>query len=97
LDLLHKHLEAPPPNIAFVLSTTEFDRVPESIVSRCQPFLLTAVTDAEMVRHLKSIAKKEGVSLETARLVEIAGRAQGRLRDALNLLERAIAEEEARP
>ena len=85
-----KTLEEPPPHSVFVLATTEADRLPATIVSRCQRFDFHRIAMQDIIDRLASIAKEEGVeaSPEALRLV---GRASGgSLRDGANLLDQLI-------
>ena len=88
---LLKTLEEPPPHVKFVFATTEIRKVPVTVLSRCQRFDLRRIDTAELSTHLASIAKKEGVTIDDAALALIARAAEGSVRDALSLLDQAIA------
>ncbi|HEX3673594.1 MAG TPA: DNA polymerase III subunit gamma/tau [Rhizomicrobium sp.] len=88
---LLKTLEEPPPHVKFVFATTEIRKVPVTVLSRCQRFDLRRVETPELVAHLKAIAEKENVAIEDGALSLIARAAEGSVRDALSLLDQAIA------
>ena len=91
---LLKTLEEPPPHVKFIFATTEIRKVPVTVLSRCQRFDLRRIETDELVSHLESIAKKENVNIERAALALIARAAEGSVRDALSLLDQAIAHDE---
>jgi DNA polymerase III subunit gamma/tau len=88
---LLKTLEEPPPHVKFVFATTEIRKVPVTVLSRCQRFDLRRIETAELIKHLENIAGQEGVRLEDAALALVARAAEGSVRDALSLLDQAIA------
>ena len=90
-NALLKTLEEPPPHAKFIFATTEIRKVPVTVLSRCQRFDLRRVDAAVLVKHLESIATKEKVEIEPAALALIARAAEGSVRDALSLLDQAIA------
>src|SRR5579885_383201 len=90
-DALLKTLEEPPPHVIFVLATTERHKVPETILSRCQVYDFVRIKLADVVGRLRQIVQAEGVQTDDAALTLIARRATGSLRDAVNLLEQAVA------
>jgi len=90
-NALLKTLEEPPPHAKFVFATTEIRKVPVTVLSRCQRFDLRRVDAAELVKHLDTIARKEGIEAEPAALALIARAAEGSVRDSLSLLDQAIA------
>ena len=90
-NALLKTLEEPPPHAKFVFATTEIRKVPVTVLSRCQRFDLRRVEASTLVKHLASIATKEKVQIEPAALALIARAAEGSVRDALSLLDQAIA------
>ena len=92
---LLKTLEEPPPHVKFVFATTEIRKVPVTVLSRCQRFDLRRIETGELVAHLESIAKKENVQIEGPALALIARAAEGSVRDALSLLDQAIAHGES--
>ena len=90
-NALLKTLEEPPPHAKFVFATTEIRKVPITVLSRCQRFDLRRVDAALLVQHLQGIAGKEAITAEPEALGLIARAAEGSVRDALSLLDQAIA------
>jgi DNA polymerase-3 subunit gamma/tau len=90
-NALLKTLEEPPPHAKFIFATTEIRKVPITILSRCQRFDLRRVDAGLLVQHLARIAAKEGIEVEPEALALIARAAEGSVRDALSLLDQAIA------
>ncbi len=88
---LLKTLEEPPPHVKFVFATTEIRKVPVTVLSRCQRFDLRRIETGELVTHLETIAQKENVKIARGALALIARAAEGSARDALSLLDQAIA------
>ncbi|MCX7670707.1 MAG: DNA polymerase III subunit gamma/tau, partial [Anaerolineae bacterium] len=90
-NALLKTLEEPPPHAVFVLATTEPDRVPETVRSRCQRFDFRRIPTAEIVGRLTAILQSEGRRAEPEALVAIARRATGSMRDAVSLLDQLLS------
>ncbi|UPY37562.1 DNA polymerase III subunit gamma/tau [Sediminicoccus sp. KRV36] len=90
-NALLKSLEEPPPNITFILATTELRKVPITIRSRCQTFSLKRVPEERLRAHFLNIAGKEQASIEEGALAMLARAADGSVRDGLSLLDQAIA------
>jgi DNA polymerase III subunit gamma/tau len=88
---LLKTLEEPPEHVKFLFATTEIDKVPITVRSRCIRFDLRRIEAGPMVGHLSKISAAEGVSAEPEALALIARVAEGSVRDALSLLDQAIA------
>ncbi|MGI8567774.1 MAG: DNA polymerase III subunit gamma/tau [Methylocella sp.] len=88
---LLKTLEEPPDHVKFVFATTEIEKVPVTVRSRCQRFDLRRVDAGVLTGYLASICAKEAVAIEDAALSLIARAAEGSVRDALSLLDQAIA------
>jgi DNA polymerase-3 subunit gamma/tau len=86
-----KTLEEPPPHVLFVLATTEPHKVPDTVRSRVQRFDFRRVDRAAIARHLDRIATAEGAAVEEAALDLVARAGQGSVRDALSLLDQALA------
>ena len=89
---LLKTLEEPPAHVKFIFATTEIRKVPVTILSRCQRFDLRRLDLADMTRLLESVAKEEGVALSEPALRMLSRAADGSARDALSLLDQAIAQ-----
>lgn len=90
-NALLKTLEEPPPHAKFVFATTEIRKVPVTVLSRCQRFDLRRVEAGVLVDHLSTIAQREGIAVDADALALIARAAEGSVRDALSLLDQAIA------
>jgi DNA polymerase III subunit gamma/tau len=90
-NALLKTLEEPPAHAKFVFATTEIRKVPITVLSRCQRFDLRRVDAAALVKHLQDVAGKEAITVEAEALALIARAAEGSVRDALSLLDQAIA------
>ncbi len=88
---LLKTLEEPPDHVKFLFATTEIDKVPVTVRSRCQRFDLRRIDAGVLVKYLRGICEKEGVAIENEALALIARAAEGSARDALSLLDQAIA------
>ncbi len=88
---LLKTLEEPPEHVKFIFATTEIRKVPVTVLSRCQRFDLKRIDVETMSAHLAHIAKEEGTEAEPAALALIARAGEGSVRDALSILDRAIA------
>ncbi len=90
-NALLKTLEEPPGHAVFVLATTEPDRVPETVRSRCQRFDFHRIPTREIVEHLSEILKAEGAHADADALVAVARRATGSMRDAVSLLDQLLS------
>ncbi|MEA3285821.1 MAG: DNA polymerase III subunit gamma/tau [Candidatus Marinimicrobia bacterium] len=96
-NALLKTLEEPPPQVLFIFATTEPQKVPLTILSRCQRYDFRMISTETMVARLKMISEREGISISNDGLALIARKAAGSLRDSLSLLDQvsAFAEDEA--
>jgi len=88
---LLKTLEEPPEHVKFIFATTEIDKVPVTVRSRCQRFDLRRIDPGLLAEHLRKICDAEKVAIEADALAMIARAAEGSVRDALSLLDQAIA------
>lgn len=86
-----KTLEEPPPHVKFILATTDPQKIPVTVLSRCLQFNLKQMPVPVIVEHLQAVLQSESVSTETNALRVIAKAAQGSMRDALSLTDQAIA------
>jgi DNA polymerase-3 subunit gamma/tau len=86
-----KTLEEPPEHVKFILATTDPQRLPVTILSRCLQFNLKPLSPALIAGHLKHVLTAEGIPFEEPALAQIAKAASGSLRDSLSLLDQAIA------
>ncbi len=88
---LLKTLEEPPEHVRFLFATTEIERVPVTVRSRCQRFDLRRIESDVLIRHLSGICDKEGVKIDADALALIARASEGSVRDSLSILDQAIA------
>jgi DNA polymerase-3 subunit gamma/tau len=89
---LLKTLEEPPEHVKFLFATTEIRKMPVTVLSRCQRFDLRRIEPERLIEHLADICGKEGVEIESEALALVARAAEGSVRDALSLLDQAIAD-----
>ena len=87
-NALLKTLEEPPSHVVFILATTEFYEVPETIISRCQCFSFSRITQKSLEIRLKYIADTEKIKIEDDAIAEIAQYSNGGLRDAIGMLDK---------
>ncbi len=90
-NALLKILEEPPTHVVFVFATTEPHKLPATVVSRCQRFDFRRIPAERIAQHLVAVARQEGVQLQEAAASALARKVDGSLRDALSLLDQAIA------
>ncbi len=90
-NALLKTLEEPPPHVKFLLATTDPQRLPITVLSRCLQFNLKELPDQSLRPYLSSLLDKEKVSYEALAIAHVAQAADGSVRDALSLLDQAIA------
>ena len=88
---LLKTLEEPPAHVKFLFATTEVNKVPITVLSRCQRFDLRRITADKLADHFAHVAREEGVEAEPEALALIARAAEGSARDGLSILDQAIA------
>src|SRR5690554_4360122 len=86
-NALLKTLEEPPAHVIFILATTEVNKLPLTILSRCQRFDFRGITIDSIVKRLKTIIDKENIDIKNNAIVEIAKQADGSMRDAISLLD----------
>lgn len=86
-NALLKTLEEPPEHVVFILATTDFDKLPDTIISRTQVYNFRAISQSKVTAHLATIAKKEGIKIEPAALELIAEHGGGAFRDSIGLLD----------
>ena len=86
-----KTLEEPPAHAIFILATTEKHKILPTILSRCQTYDFNRISIQDMVRNLKGIAAKEGVTIDDEALHVIATKADGAMRDALTIFDQSVA------
>jgi DNA polymerase-3 subunit gamma/tau len=90
-NALLKTLEEPPAHVVFVFATTEIERIPYTIVSRCQRFEFKRVSLTGLTEQLEHITQSEGIRISRACLMRIAKAAEGSMRDAQSLLDQVVA------
>jgi DNA polymerase-3 subunit gamma/tau len=90
-NALLKTLEEPPPHVKFLFATTEVNKVPVTVLSRCQRFDLRRIPAEKLAAHFGAVAKAEGVEADEEALMLIARAAEGSARDGLSMLDQAIA------
>src|SRR5712692_4982035 len=90
-NALLKTLEEPPPDVKFIFATTEIQKVPVTVLSRCQRFSLRRVPVEQLIAHYRQIATAEAIEIAPSALGLIARAADGSVRDGLSLLDQAIA------
>lgn len=86
-NALLKTLEEPPEHVVFILATTDVDKLPATIVSRTQRFGFRPASKSDIIKHLKFIAKKEGIKISEEALGMIAIHGDGSFRDSISLLD----------
>jgi DNA polymerase-3 subunit gamma/tau len=90
-NALLKTLEEPPGHVKFLFATTEVNKVPVTVLSRCQRFDLRRISAEQLAAHFAQVSAKEGVEVEPEALALIARAAEGSARDGLSILDQAIA------
>jgi DNA polymerase-3 subunit gamma/tau len=90
-NALLKTLEEPPAHVKFLFATTEVNKVPVTVLSRCQRFDLRRISAEQLADHFAMVSEKEGVQVEPEALALIARAAEGSARDGLSILDQAIA------
>jgi DNA polymerase-3 subunit gamma/tau len=90
-NALLKTLEEPPAHVKFLFATTEVDKLPVTVLSRCQRFDLKRIPAPLLAEHFASICVKEGVEAQPEALAMVAEAAEGSVRDGLSILDQAIA------
>jgi DNA polymerase-3 subunit gamma/tau len=91
-NALLKTLEEPPPHVKFLLATTDPQKLPVTILSRCLQFNLKALSRTQISQQLDFVLSEEGIQFDKEALSQLARAAQGSMRDALSLTDQAIAQ-----
>ncbi len=89
-NALLKTLEEPPPHIKFLLATTDPQKMPVTVLSRCLQFNLKRMSKAQILAQLQFLTEQEGITAQETALMQLASAADGSMRDALSLLDQAI-------
>jgi DNA polymerase-3 subunit gamma/tau len=90
-NALLKTLEEPPPRVKFIFATTEYHKLPETILSRCQQYDFRMIPARELAAHLRKVADGEKIEVSDESLARIARAAEGSVRDALSLFDQVLA------
>ena len=90
-NALLKTLEEPPPHVIFLMATTEVEKVPKTVLSRCLQLNLKVIPETQIYDHLESLLKLESIKYDDESIRLIANSAKGSIRDGLTLLDQAIA------
>ncbi len=90
-NALLKTLEEPPPNVAFIMATTELHKLPDTILSRCQEFQFRTIPQQKIFDRLKTIAEAENINIADGALREIARSGEGSMRDAQSNFDQVIS------
>jgi DNA polymerase-3 subunit gamma/tau len=90
-NALLKTLEEPPPRVKFIFATTEYHKIPETILSRCQQYDFRMIPARELQQHLRRVADQEKIRVSDQALALIARAAEGSVRDSLSLFDQVLA------
>jgi DNA polymerase-3 subunit gamma/tau len=90
-NALLKTLEEPPPRVKFIFATTEYHKIPETILSRCQQYDFRMIPARELQVHLRKVADQEKIRVSDAALALVARAAEGSVRDSLSLFDQVLA------
>jgi DNA polymerase III subunit gamma/tau len=90
-NALLKTLEEPPPRVKFIFATTEYHKIPDTILSRCQQYDFRMIPAKELLAHLRQVADGEKIQVSDESLAKIARAAEGSARDALSLFDQVLS------
>ncbi|MCM2257359.1 MAG: DNA polymerase III subunit gamma/tau [Vicinamibacteria bacterium] len=90
-NALLKTLEEPPPRVKFIFATTDYHKVPDTILSRCQQYDFKQLSTRQLHDHLRHVAKEEQIAISELALGRVARAAEGSVRDALSLFDQVLA------
>lgn len=90
-NALLKTLEEPPPHIIFIFATTDPQKIPETVLSRCQRFDFKRVSQKDLHERLKKICEAEGIAIKVDALAILAREAEGSMRDGISLLDQVLS------
>ena len=90
-NALLKTLEEPPAHVVFIFATTEIHKIPPTILSRCQHYNFRRIPRSEITQRLRHVADQDGIAVDDGGLALIAKASEGSMRDALSLLDQAVA------
>lgn len=92
-NALLKTLEEPPSHVIFILATTEIDKIPDTVISRCQRYDFLPIEEKDIVNLLKKIAEKENISIDDESLELIYRKSEGSARDSFSIFEQVISKD----
>ncbi len=90
-NALLKTLEEPPPKVKFIFATTEYHKLPDTILSRCQQYDFRMIPAREIQAHLRKVSAAEGIKVSDEALARLARAAEGSARDALSLFDQVLS------
>jgi DNA polymerase III subunit gamma/tau len=90
-NALLKTLEEPPPRVKFIFATTEYHKIPDTILSRCQQYDFRMIPTRELMAHLRAVSEADGIKVSDEALARIARAAEGSARDALSLFDQVLS------
>ena len=90
-NALLKTLEEPPPKVKFIFATTEYHKIPDTILSRCQQYDFRMIPARELIAHLRAVSDADGIKVSDEALARIARAAEGSARDALSLFDQVLS------
>ena len=90
-NALLKTLEEPPAHVLFILATTEIDKIPDTVVSRCQRYDFLPIDKKDITKLLKSVAKKENIDIDEESLELIYRKSEGSARDSFSIFEQVVS------
>jgi len=90
-NALLKTLEEPPPHVVFILATTEYHKIPATILSRCQQYSFKLIQYPLILARLREIAEAEGIQISNSALEQVVFSSGGSMRDAMSALDQVIA------
>ncbi|HVQ28472.1 MAG TPA: DNA polymerase III subunit gamma/tau, partial [Vicinamibacteria bacterium] len=90
-NALLKTLEEPPPKVKFIFATTEYHKLPDTILSRCQQYDFRMIPAREIQTHLRKVSDAEGIKVSDEALARLARTAEGSARDALSLFDQVLS------
>jgi DNA polymerase-3 subunit gamma/tau len=90
-NALLKTLEEPPPRVKFIFATTEYHKLPDTILSRCQQYDFRLIPARDLAAHLREVAQREGIAVSEKALEALARAAEGSVRDGLSLFDQVLS------
>ncbi|MFI5183877.1 MAG: DNA polymerase III subunit gamma/tau [Vicinamibacteria bacterium] len=90
-NALLKTLEEPPPRVKFIFATTEYHKIPDTILSRCQQYDFRMIPARELIAHLRAVSDADGIKVSDEALARMARAAEGSARDALSLFDQVLS------